>query len=123
MVLVLNMWDLAKKEGIQIDLNKIQECFPDITIIHTNARVGIGKDRIIDAIKNHKKEQTQVSLKVMKHRKKQKRITNNKIAAFRKKKIQELTPKFVEKERTKKQVNSIYYLCILFGGYLFFYWY
>ena len=33
MVLVLNMWDLAKKQGVQIDLEKLQDCFPDITII------------------------------------------------------------------------------------------
>ena len=47
MVLVLNMWDLAKKQGVQIDLEKLQDCFPDITIISTNARVGIGKERMI----------------------------------------------------------------------------
>ena len=53
-VLVLNMWDIAKKQGINIDLVALQKCFPDVTIITTNARVGIGKNRIIDAINSHK---------------------------------------------------------------------
>ena len=102
MVLVLNMWDLAKKEGIQIDLNKLQECFPDITIIHTNARVGIGKDRIVDTINNHKKRADTSFIKSDEAPQKTEENYERKIAALRKKKIQEITPKFVEKERTKK---------------------
>ena len=102
MVLVLNMWDLAKKEGIQIDLNKLQECFPDITIIHTNARVGIGKDRIIDTIKNHKKRAETSFIKSDEAPQKTEENYERKIAVLRKKKIQEITPKFVEKEKTKK---------------------
>ena len=106
MVLVLNMWDLAKKEGIQIDLNKLQECFPDITIIHTNARVGIGKDRIINTIKNHKKRADISFIKSDEAPQKTEENYERKIAALRKKKIQELTPRFVEKEKTKKTSNA-----------------
>ena len=52
MVLVLNMWDLAEKQGIHIDLEKLQEAFPDISIITTNARVGLGKERITTALRD-----------------------------------------------------------------------
>ncbi len=120
MVLVLNMWDLAKKEGIQIDLNKLQECFPDITIIHTNARVGIGKDRIIDTIKNHKKRADTSFIKSDEAPQKTEENYERKIAALRKKKIQEITPKFVEKERTKKTSKLDLLFVHPVWGYLFF---
>ena len=120
MVLVLNMWDLAKKEGIQIDLNKLEECFPDITIIHTNARVGIGKDRIIDAIKNHKKRADTSFIKSDEAPQKTEENYERKIAALRKKKIQEITPKFVEKERTKKTSKLDLLFVHPVWGYLFF---
>ncbi|MGB1507183.1 MAG: ferrous iron transporter B [Crocinitomicaceae bacterium] len=120
MVLVLNMWDLAKKEGIQIDLNKLQECFPDITIIHTNARVGIGKDRIIDTIKNHKKRAETSFIKSDEAPQKIEENYERKIAALRKKKIQELTPRFVEKEKTKKTSKLDLLFVHPVWGYLFF---
>ena len=120
MVLVLNMWDLAKKEGIQIDLNKLQECFPDITIIHTNARVGIGKDRIIDTIKNHKKRAETSFIKSDEAPQKIEENYERKIATLRKKKIQELTPRFVEKEKTKKTSKLDLLFVHPVWGYLFF---
>jgi len=120
MVLVLNMWDLAKKEGIQIDLNKLQECFPDITIIHTNARVGIGKDRIIDTIKNHKKRADTSFIKSDEAPQKTEENYERKIAVLRKKKIQEITPKFVEKEKTKKTSKLDLLFVHPVWGYLFF---
>lgn len=52
-VLVLNMWDLAQKRGINIDIEKLQSYFPTISIVTTNARIGFGKERLIEAIKNH----------------------------------------------------------------------
>ncbi len=52
-ILVLNMWDLAQKRGINIDIEQLQSCFPSISIVTTNARIGLGKDRLIQAIKNH----------------------------------------------------------------------
>jgi len=120
MVLVLNMWDLAKKEGIQIDLNKLEECFPDITIIHTNARVGIGKDRIIDTIKNHKKRAETSFIKSDEAPQKTEENYERKIATLRKKKIQELTPRFVEKEKTKKTSKLDLLFVHPVWGYLFF---
>ena len=120
MILVLNMWDLAKKEGIQIDLNKLQECFPDITIIHTNARVGIGKDRIIDTIKSHKKRADTSFIKSDEVPQKTEENYERKIAALRKKKIQELTTMFVEKERTKKTSKVDLLFVHPIWGYLFF---
>ena len=120
MVLVLNMWDLAKKEGIQIDLNKLEECFPDITIIHTNARVGIGKDRIIDTIKNHKKRAETSFIKSDEAPQKTEENYERKIAVLRKKKIQEITPKFVEKEKTKKTSKLDLLFVHPVWGYLFF---
>ena len=52
LILVLNMWDVALKRGIEIDIEKLRIRFPDVEIVTANARVGLGKNRILDAIKN-----------------------------------------------------------------------
>lgn len=52
-LLVLNMWDLTQKRGIKIDIEKLQSYFPSISIVTTNARIGLGKDRLTEALKNH----------------------------------------------------------------------
>jgi len=52
-ILVLNMWDLAQKRGINIDVEKLKSFFPTVEVVTTNARVGFGKNRLLDAIKNH----------------------------------------------------------------------
>ena len=40
------------KRGIEIDIEKLRNRFPDVEIVTANARVGLGKNRILDAIKN-----------------------------------------------------------------------
>lgn len=40
--LLLNMSDIALKNGIEIDIEKLNEAFPRATIIRTNARIGTG---------------------------------------------------------------------------------
>ncbi|MFM7683516.1 MAG: ferrous iron transport protein B [Bacteroidota bacterium] len=54
LILVLNMWDVASKRGIEIDIEKLKNRFVDVEIITANARVGLGKKRILDAINNWK---------------------------------------------------------------------
>jgi ferrous iron transport protein B len=49
-VLVLNMWDRAQQKGLQINEARLQKNFPAATIVTANARVAIGKNRILDAI-------------------------------------------------------------------------
>lgn len=49
-ILVLNMWDRAQQKGLQINEALLQENFPAATIVTANARVAIGKSRILDAI-------------------------------------------------------------------------
>jgi ferrous iron transport protein B len=120
MVLVLNMWDLAKKQGVQIDLEKLQDCFPDITIISTNARVGIGKERIIETISNHKKRE---NTRFIKDDEKFDEADSNferKQVEYRKKKIQKLTPSFVKKEKLKKTSKLDLLFVHPLWGYLFF---
>lgn len=51
-VLVLNMWDLAQKKGITISMEELGELFPGVPIVQSNARIGLGKDRILTAIKS-----------------------------------------------------------------------
>ena len=53
-VLVLNMWDVAKKQGVEINIERLKELFPDITIVSTNARLGLGKERILGGLKSIK---------------------------------------------------------------------
>ncbi len=49
-IAVLNMVDLAKRKGIEIDLTYLQKAFPGITFVPFNARIGLGKDRLLDCI-------------------------------------------------------------------------
>ncbi|MFM6934527.1 MAG: ferrous iron transport protein B [Flavobacteriales bacterium] len=49
-VLVLNMWDLAQKKGIQISIEGLSKLFPNVPIVQSNARIGLGKDRILSAV-------------------------------------------------------------------------
>jgi len=49
-VLVLNMNDLAQKRGKVIAVDKLREAFPGALIVETNARIGLGKDRLLKAL-------------------------------------------------------------------------
>ena len=49
-ILVLNMWDIAEKRGIKINVEAIEKRFPNVPVITTNARVGFGKARLLEAI-------------------------------------------------------------------------
>jgi ferrous iron transport protein B len=49
-VLALNMRDLAKGKGIEIDITALQLAFPAAKIVETNARAGFGKDRLLNAL-------------------------------------------------------------------------
>ena len=55
-ILVLNMADLAKKNGKSIDLTALATAFPAAKIVETTARVGLGKDRLIQEIQSISKE-------------------------------------------------------------------
>ena len=49
-VLVLNMTDLLKRSGKRIRLDELKAEFPAAQIVETVARVGLGRDRILEAI-------------------------------------------------------------------------
>jgi ferrous iron transport protein B len=51
-ILVLNMADLAKKNGKSINIPALEEAFPGAKIIETTARVGMGKERLLQAIQS-----------------------------------------------------------------------
>lgn len=49
-LLVLNMWDRAQRKGLRINVELLQKQFPAAVIVTANARVAIGKDRILQAL-------------------------------------------------------------------------
>jgi ferrous iron transport protein B len=49
-IMVLNMVDLAKRRNKKINISALKAVFPEAEIVETNARVRIGKQRILDAI-------------------------------------------------------------------------
>jgi ferrous iron transport protein B len=49
-LLVLNMSDVASRKGKKIDIAKFQQEYPETAIIQTNARVGLGMDRLKNAL-------------------------------------------------------------------------
>lgn len=52
-LLVLNMNDIAQRNGIRIDVAKLKEAFPGTQIVEANARVGFGTDRLKQAIQSN----------------------------------------------------------------------
>ena len=61
LVLVLNMWDIAEKNNIKIDINALKSFFPGTQIITMNARIGLGKDRLLSAISSLDLNQNNIS--------------------------------------------------------------
>lgn len=49
-LMVLNMIDLAERSSQSVDIQKLQELFPEASIVTSNARVKLGKDRICEAL-------------------------------------------------------------------------
>lgn len=49
-ILVLNMSDIANKRGREIDLEKLKNEFGNLQIVEMSARVGLGMDRLKEAI-------------------------------------------------------------------------
>ena len=121
-VLILNMWDLSKKQGLKINIQELQKVFPDVTIICTNARIGIGRDRIIEAIKNHKsRENTKfIELSEYPEEEEEEEEYQRKIAALRKNKILELSPHYIQKEARKERKRLDRFFVHPIWGYLFF---
>ncbi|MFT6502039.1 MAG: ferrous iron transport protein B [Crocinitomicaceae bacterium] len=54
-LMVLNMTDLAKKQGKVLHVDKIQELYPEASIVEANARAGFGKNRIKESLTSLKK--------------------------------------------------------------------
>ncbi len=50
LIIVVNMSDIAQRKGISLDLQKLEELFPGSSVVSTNARIGLGKDRLLAAI-------------------------------------------------------------------------
>ncbi|MEN9700229.1 MAG: ferrous iron transport protein [Bacteroidota bacterium] len=48
--LVLNMSDIAQRKGIHLSSEALQAQFPEAQLVHTNARVALGKQRLLEAI-------------------------------------------------------------------------
>ena len=55
-ILVLNMADIARKKGKIVDLKKLQKRFEGSVVVETTARIGLGKDRLIQAIQSNPNE-------------------------------------------------------------------
>ncbi|MDB4075432.1 ferrous iron transporter B [Crocinitomicaceae bacterium] len=53
-MMVLNMTDLAKKQGKVYHIDKIEELYPEASILEANARAGFGKSRIKEGLENLK---------------------------------------------------------------------
>lgn len=121
MVLVLNMWDLAEKQGIHIDLEKLQEAFPDISIITTNARVGLGKERITTALRDTKsRNNTKFIQPVPEQNDELKDKLDREIAKKRKEKISQLIASVqIKNEKQERKLLDKFFVHPV-SGYLFF---
>lgn len=57
-VLVLNMIDIADKQKLSISTEALRQQFPGTVIVASNARVKLGKDRIVKAIESAQKTES-----------------------------------------------------------------
>ena len=122
LVLVINMQDLAEKKGIKIDLEALQESFPNTPIIMMNARVGLGKDRLIQAIGNQIKALGIESQKVSTSLKSQEDLSGQEEEARARNKFVETIIDNVVSKRVVEVSNNIidYWLTHPFFGYIIF---
>lgn len=51
-VLLLNMSDIAYRKGNKIDKEKLHKYYPEATIVESNARIGAGMNRLLEALEN-----------------------------------------------------------------------
>ncbi|MFM7386868.1 MAG: FeoB small GTPase domain-containing protein, partial [Bacteroidota bacterium] len=58
LVLVVNMIDLAERNGIALDEKALMRALPSTPVVLMNARVGLGKERLLQAIALQIKEQS-----------------------------------------------------------------
>lgn len=65
LILVVNMTDIAQRKGLSIDIQKLEDSFPGSQIITTNARIGLGKDRLLEAISSFDKIKNQKERKTI----------------------------------------------------------
>lgn len=60
-VMVLNMIDVADKNKLSIAVDNLQSQFPDAVIVSSNARVKLGKTRILEAITTAKQSENRIT--------------------------------------------------------------
>ena len=53
-LMVLNMTDLAAKQNKTVDMAALQALFPEATIVSSNARVKLGKQKVLEALASFK---------------------------------------------------------------------
>ena len=53
-LMVLNMTDLAAKQNKTVDIAALQALFPEATIVSSNARVKLGKQKVLEALASFK---------------------------------------------------------------------
>lgn len=84
-MMVLNMTDVAKKQGKKYDLDKLQAMYPEASIVESNARVGFGKDRILDGLFDLKsRSEVKIDLADVDDIKKQEEETESRFESIRK---------------------------------------
>jgi len=58
LILVVNMMDLASRKGIKIDIEGLQKRLPNTPVVSMNARVALGKDRLLDAVRTQREKRS-----------------------------------------------------------------
>jgi ferrous iron transport protein B len=94
LIIVVNMSDIAQRKGISLDLQKLESLFPGSVVVSTNARIGLGKDRLLEAISTFNFE---------KHKSENKSI----IAEFEPSPIDNLSKQVSETKARKSWIDSI----------------
>lgn len=122
LVLVINMNDLAEKNGICIDLDLLKNTYNNTPIVLMNARVGLGKDRLLSALNNQINLSTTEPIQVSNHQISLDDLSGQEHEAFKRhESISNVVNKVVKRSTKRPRLNAIdHWLTHPIIGYLIF---
>lgn len=117
-LLVLNMSDKAKKHNISIQLQGLQQSYPEAKIVEVNGRIGLGKDRIFEALQNLPQRTSELAFPFFETQEEQKKD----VQARRAKIAEQVTEILVKEEDTNRRWSILADKILLHPifGYIFF---
>lgn len=106
-ILILNMSDIASRKGIEINIEFLKKTYQGCDIVETNARIGLGIDRLKEVIELYTKKEKLGTINAKKLLEIEDLDGQTKEAAYRFDKIKSILPQVIqEKEIEQKDFSK-----------------